>query len=135
MPYNPYPPYPYQQPLDNLGQLRMWQQQQAQSGINWVQGIDAAKAYIVAAGNSVLLLDSEAQRFYIKSTDASGMPQPLRIFDYTERGGASEPPPTAGEPAHEYVERAELAELSERVRKLESRRKPKMEVVEVSEDA
>lgn len=34
MPYNPYQPYSYQQPLDNLGQLRMWQQQQAQSGIN-----------------------------------------------------------------------------------------------------
>jgi len=71
MPYNPYQPYAYQQPLDNLGQLRMWQQQQA-TGINWVQGIDAAKAYIVAAGNSVLLLDSESQCFYIKPTDTSG---------------------------------------------------------------
>lgn len=131
MPYNPYSPYPYQQPLDNLGQLRMWQQQQAQSGINWVQGIDAAKAYIVAAGNSVLLLDSEAQCFYIKSTDASGMPQPLRVFDYTERAAD-----TAGNVSREtYATKDEVAELLERVKKLENRRKSKMEVVEVNEDA
>lgn len=130
MPYNPYQPYPYQQSLDNLGQLRMWQQQ-AQSGINWVQGIDAAKAYIVAAGNSVLLLDSESQCFYIKSTDASGMPQPLRIFDYTERTAD-----IAEDVSREtYATKDEVAELLERIKKLENRRKPKMEVVEVSEDA
>ncbi len=130
MPYNPYQPYAYQQPLDNLGQLRMWQQQQA-TGINWVQGIDAAKAYIVAAGNSVLLLDSESQCFYIKSTDANGMPQPLRIFDYTERTAD-----IAEDVSREtYATKDEVAELLERIKKLENRRKPKMEVVEVSEDA
>lgn len=130
MPYNPYQPYPYQQPLDNLGQLRMWQQQQA-TGINWVQGIDAAKAYIVAAGSSVLLLDSESQCFYIKSTDTSGMPQPLRIFDYTERTAD-----IAEDVSREtYATKDEVAELLERIKKLENRRKPKMEVVEVSEDA
>jgi len=134
MPYSPYQPYPYQQPLDNLSQLRMWQQQQT-TGINWVQGIDAAKAYIVAAGNSVLLLDSESQCFYIKSTDASGMPQPLRIFDYTERTDSQNQPAPEKQPTRDYVERAEFAELSERVRKLENRRKPKMEVVEVNDDA
>jgi len=30
-------------------------------------------------------MDSESSVFYLKSTDMSGMPQPLRIFDYTER--------------------------------------------------
>ena len=30
-------------------------------------------------------MDSENNVFYIKSSDASGMPLPLRIFDYTER--------------------------------------------------
>lgn len=61
-------------------------QQPAQSnGIQWVQGEAGAKAYNVSAGQSVLLMDSECQSFYIKSTDVSGMPLPLRIFDYTER--------------------------------------------------
>ena len=30
-------------------------------------------------------MDSESNTFYIKSSDNSGMPMPLRIFDYTER--------------------------------------------------
>ena len=32
-----------------------------------------------------MLMDSESNTFYIKSSDNSGMPMPLRIFDYTER--------------------------------------------------
>ena len=59
--------------------------QQQSSGIQWVQGEAGARAYPVAAGNSLLLLDSEAPVFYIKSTDASGMPMPLRTFDFKER--------------------------------------------------
>ena len=58
---------------------------QPQNGINWVQGIEAAKSFMVAPNKSVLLMDSESQSFYIKTTDASGMPLPLRVFDYTER--------------------------------------------------
>lgn len=80
------PPMP-----DQLAQLRQGYQTPTQSQptpIIWVQGEEGAKAYMVAAGNSVLLMDSESSVFYIKSTDASGMPQPLRIFDYTERGKA-----------------------------------------------
>ena len=60
--------------------------QQAQTtNVIWVQGENAAKSFPVASGHSVLLLDSEASAMYIKSTDQSGMPLPLRIFDYTER--------------------------------------------------
>lgn len=55
------------------------------SSIVWVQGEGGAKAYPVAAGSSIVLFDSETERFYIKTTDQSGMPQPLRIFDYVER--------------------------------------------------
>lgn len=54
-------------------------------GIVWVQGEAGAKSYLVAAGQSVLLMDAESSTFYIKSTDASGMPMPLRVFDYKER--------------------------------------------------
>jgi len=53
--------------------------------INWCQGEASAKAYPVAPNTSVMLMDSEESVFYIKSTDASGIPQPLRIFDYVER--------------------------------------------------
>lgn len=76
-------------------------QQSTNNGIVWVQGLEGAKAYPVGAGNNVLLMDSETSVFYIKSTDQSGMPMPLRVFDYTER---------KAQPDHatEYVTKDEL---------------------------
>ena len=71
-------------------------------GIIWVQGEAGAKSYLVGAGQSVLLMDAEGSCFYIKSTDASGMPMPLRIFDYKERNQAVSQTPT------EYVTRDEF---------------------------
>ena len=59
--------------------------QQGNNGLIWVQGEAGAKSYIVAPGNTVMLMDSEGERFYLKSADASGMPMPLRIFEYKER--------------------------------------------------
>ncbi len=68
------------------------QQRREQSGdVEWVQGEAAAKAYPVAPGHSVMLLDSEKSVFYLKSADASGMPLPLRIFEYSEKKEASAP--------------------------------------------
>lgn len=58
--------------------------QQANNGLIWVQGEAGAKSYIVAPGNTVMLMDSEGERFYLKSADTSGMPMPLRIFEYKE---------------------------------------------------
>ena len=75
----------------------------------WSGMFKGAKAYMVAAGNSVLLMDSENSAFYIKSTDASGMPLPLRVFDYKERTTATKmPPQTAQQPGGEFVTRAEF---------------------------
>lgn len=59
--------------------------QHGNNGLIWVQGEAGAKSYIVAPGNTVMLMDSEGERFYLKSADASGMPMPLRIFEYKER--------------------------------------------------
>ena len=73
---------------------------QPTNSIVWVQGVEGAKAYPVGAGNSALLMDSEESVFYIKSTDASGMPSPLRVFSYEEQTGER--------PVSDYVTRAEL---------------------------
>lgn len=59
-------------------------QLQSQSNVIWVQGEAAAKAYPVSAGNSMILLDSENDCFYIKSSDNAGMPNKLRKFEYKE---------------------------------------------------
>lgn len=58
---------------------------QTNNGLIWVQGESAAKSYLVAPGNTVMLMDAENSVFYLKSADISGMPLPLRIFDYKER--------------------------------------------------
>lgn len=88
------PPMP-----DQLAQLRqgmgyqspMMQQPTAQTAqaapsIIWVPNSQAAEGYLVAPNSAVVLWDSSAPVVYLKQADASGMPQPLRIFDYTERG-------------------------------------------------
>lgn len=88
--YQPMIPMMQQQPMQLQAQPQMQiqqPQQQQGSGVMcvWVQGESGAKGYPVAAGTTVMLLDSENQTFYIKSTDSSGMPMPLRTFDFTER--------------------------------------------------
>lgn len=77
---NPYQNYPYQFQQS----FQVPQPSNTSSAITWVQGEAGAKAYPVAAGSSMLLMDSETENFYIKSTDSSGMPQPLRKFKYKE---------------------------------------------------
>lgn len=114
--YNPYGAQP-----DYLGQLRQQQISQAQpqpqpsqNGMIWVQGEAGAKSYLVAPNTTLMLMDSENSVFYIKKTDQSGMPYPLRIFDYKER--TATPPQTPnfapqeanGFDPNNYITRAEF---------------------------
>lgn len=95
MAYNNYFPASYYQPTYTQPQMipqqaiqptvPQQQPQQNNGSIIWVQGEAAARSFNVMPNQSVMLLDSESSTFYIKSADASGMPLPLRIFDYTER--------------------------------------------------
>ena len=62
-------------------------QNQQNTGVNWVQGEAGARSWMLAPNQTVLLMDSETQSFFIKSTDASGMPLSLRIFEYKEVSG------------------------------------------------
>lgn len=86
------------------------------SGIIWVQGEAAAKSYPVGAGQSVLLMDSEDSVMYIKSTDQSGMPQPLRIFEYKERA-ATHGDAGIAKKAEDFVSRAEFEEFRDDVKR------------------
>ena len=56
---------------------------QTNQGILWVQGEAAARSYLVAPNSTVLLMDSETNRFYLKSANNAGMPS-LQIFEYSE---------------------------------------------------
>lgn len=93
--YNPsfYPqqPYPYQDQLSQLRSTPMqmpaqtFQQRPDSSGVLWVQGEAGAKSWFVNPGATVLLMDSEAMRFYLKSADMNGVPA-MRTFEYHEVG-------------------------------------------------
>ena len=98
-------------------------------GIVWVQGENAAKAYPVASGQSILLMDSEDSVMYIKSTDQSGMPQPLRIFDYKERiSSKQEANNKEMKRSDDYVSRKEFESFRDDVQKaINGIRKPLQE--------
>lgn len=80
--YNPMmyqPTYPQinpysQQPLNNNINT---------SNLTWVQGIEGAKGYQISPNSKAVLLDSEQNRMYIKTSDDIGMCN-LRIFDFIE---------------------------------------------------
>lgn len=106
--YNPFPGYVPQAPVQ--APPAPSQTAQVNSGIVWVQGETGAKAYPVAPNTTVLLMDSEGDRFFLKSSDASGVPLPLRIFDYKEQKGAPAPAPTA-----EYATKKDIEDLRKRI--------------------
>ena len=112
-------PQPYQ---DRLAQLQSQYQQtmpqntpqpmqNGSQGILWVQGEAGAKAYMMAPNTTILLMDSEGQRFYLKSTDMSGVPT-LRTFKYTEV--TSQPVPEEVL-ENKYVTRQEYDEIKGKV--------------------
>ena len=103
--------YQYYQPQPVAAPTQ--QQPQSNPGLIWVQGEAGAKAYAIAPNTTVMLMDSEAQTFYIKSADASGMPQPLRAFDYTERVQTGQAPSPDGDRLSKIESR--IAEIEKRL--------------------
>lgn len=82
-PYNNYlnqnnNPYNFQQP--NQSQFNS----QAQNNIIWVKGKENARSMQLKPNSTVILMDSQSGRFYIKTTDDIGLGK-LRVFTYTEQ--------------------------------------------------
>ena len=66
--------------------------------IQYVNGKQSAETYQMPASSSVILMDSNVSRFYLKQTDASGSAT-IKAYDFKE---AEEEKPT------EYVTKAEF---------------------------
>lgn len=111
--------YPYAQdnPQQRLAQMeaqyrqqQMMAQQvpqvQPNNGITWVQGIDGARAYMLPANSSAILMDSDGPYFYIKSTDNVGMPQ-VKAYRFEEVGAQ----PQQQMQQQDFVPRAEFEQL------------------------
>lgn len=103
--FNPFQSYSqYQQNNPYLQQTTI-----QTSGINWVQGIEGAKAWQMQPNNNAMLLDSENEgTFYIKTSDNVGMCN-LRIFKYQEI--TEQQKQTNNVDLSEYVKRSELETL------------------------
>lgn len=104
------------------------QQTQTQNTFAWIQGEEAAKAYPVAPGNTVVLIDSDKPVMYMKTTDLSGRPQPMQIrylvskeeFDKLQNGASFSPNSDA------YITREEFEKyVSEADSKFVTRRRDK----------
>ena len=85
-----------QMPMQGFQQYQPQQQmmqppRQDQNGLIWVQGEAGAKSWYITPGSTVLLMDSENQRFYLKSADMNGVPA-MRTFEYTEVGAQTQKP-------------------------------------------
>lgn len=130
--FNPY----YPQPMpDSLMQMRQMQQPQmqpmqqpvqqnpiAQGGVQWVNGEQEARGYLIAPNSAVALWDSSAPTVYLKQSDASGKPT-LKIYDLVER---AETPRTAPqEKGVEFVTRKEFDALAALVGELKGKKKRK----------
>lgn len=117
---------------DTLGQLRQQFQQATpnmqpmdmpqadDNGITWTQGYEGAKAYLVAPGKKKLLMDSEDSYFYLKETDMSGMPMPMRRFKYFEDPISETKTPLQSQaiPTPDYITREEFSALEARLNDL-----------------
>ena len=112
---NTYTPYLYGAPSTNSAMTATPTYNQEQtSAINWVQGEAGARSVPVAPGQKAILMDSETNIFYLKSVDTSGMPLPLRIFEYTEVGKVAEKAESDDGAPKTYVTHEELEQrLSE----------------------
>lgn len=110
--------YGFQQPAyspvpDMLNAFKSpYQPQQAQNGILWVQGEQAAKSFPVAPGNTVVLWDSENPLIHVKSVDGAGLPN-MRTFEIKERTEAKPETPNV-----EFVGKEDFKVLQERVEAL-----------------
>ncbi|MBO5715083.1 MAG: hypothetical protein J6S23_01660 [Clostridia bacterium] len=94
--YGYYPTQSYFPQMNNavpdiLNNYKSQFQPPIQNGFIWVENEEAARSYLVSAGNTITLWDSKKPLIYVKSADASGIPS-TRVFEYKERIEAFEKP-------------------------------------------
>ena len=94
---------------------------QPTNALIWVQGIEAAKSYMVAPNNTVTLWDAENPVIYLKSADAVGMPS-MKIIDYTFR---DLPEKTLKGLTSEYVTKDDLLAIQKEMEQIKAKLEPK----------
>ena len=122
---------PYNSYTDNLAQQNANfnnQSFQSQTNITFVNGIEGAKAFQLRPNSSVLLMDSDNSKFYVKSTDNLGI---ANISSYSfvedknlpiENVAANQPSNTGEQNTKIYEEmKIKIDELESKVDELQSK--------------
>ena len=118
--YNPYQapsysynPLGYNQPVPNVQTSVPLQQPQQQTSLLtvFVDSEEEVNDYPVAAGTTVQLISFKLNKFWLTSTATNGVPQPIRVFNFTEETKAPEIQNGA-------VSRDEFNALNEKLNKL-----------------
>ena len=93
------------------------QQAIAQYSIEYVNGLEGAKAYLIPPNSTKLLMDSDGDYFYIKTANPQGQAN-VKIYKYEEvlQGSSPKETPTAKNVKYATVEDIEL--LREEIEKL-----------------
>lgn len=122
---NPYYPPPMQ---DNLMQMRQQfqppapapQNPVAQGGVQWVNGEQEARNWMIAPNAAVALWDSTAPTVYLKQADASGKPS-LKIYDLVERTSNPATQTAASESNSMAALKSEVEQLKSELRELKEK--------------
>jgi hypothetical protein len=99
MAYNPYFPANYQ-PYP-----------QQQQGILWVQGKVAAQGYPVPAGQSAILMDSDAPYVYKKETALDGRPMPMVTYKLVKEEEVQNPTPVNEDELKKYIRTDQIDQI------------------------
>lgn len=90
---------PYQSSYQMALQSQQNVMQTAPVSITFVNGIEGAKGYMLPPNSSVVLMDSDSSRFYIKSTNGAGMAE-ITAYKFTEDSTPSD--------KDQYVKKSEI---------------------------
>ena len=95
--------------------------QPASNPFLWVESEDAAKAYLVAPGNTVVLWDSKKPFIYVRSADGAGIPS-TKIYEYKEYADSpTKPTERACTCGDKFVTKEDFAALQGEVERLTKR--------------
>lgn len=99
-------------------QSNLQQQQVYQNNIIWVKGKENARSMQLPPNSTVILLDSEVGKFYIKTTDDIGLGK-IRVFSYIEEPD-NDPTNTSSSTPNvdlsNYVTKTELEEIIKEIK-------------------
>ena len=82
------------------------------TNVIWTMGLESAKAYPMMPGRTLLLMDSESPRFFIKTVDMNGYAT-IKAYSFKEENAAEEPMPAANWVTKEQLDAAIAAILTE----------------------